>query len=253
MEESKRKHFSVSSVGSPTTPPPITVGEFFAELIQAAKMTSELKQQFAHILWIGGATDTGKSTIAQNLAARHEWHVYHYDKKDEEHHIKLAEIVPEIQKFITASLDERWVIPEPRALFERSLFSFSHRFPLVLKDLLDLSLDTPIIAEGFGFLPELVQPLLSSPDQAIWLVPTESFKRASMERRGKPSFGKLTSNPEKAILNLLTRDMMLANCYREQVSACGYNLLEIDGSRSAEQMTDLIEAHFVEYLATLPP
>lgn len=97
----------------------------------------------------------------------------------------MVETVPEIQKFNEASLDERWVIPEPKALLERALFSFSHRFPLVIDDLLGLPKDQPILAEGFGFLPELVHPLLSNPQQAIWLVPTESFKRDSMERRGK--------------------------------------------------------------------
>jgi 2-phosphoglycerate kinase len=214
-------------------------------------MISELKDQLAHVLWMGGATDTGKSTIAQNLAARHETYVYHYDKSDAEHHIKLAETVPEIQKFIAASLDERWVIPEPRALFERSLFSFFHRFSLVIEDLLGLPNDKPIIAEGFGLLPEFVHPMLSSHHQAIWLVPTESFKRDSMERRGKPSFGKLTSNPEKTKTNLFTRDMMLADYYRKQVLSYGFVLYEIDGSRSAEQMTDLVEAHFAKYLARL--
>jgi 2-phosphoglycerate kinase len=214
-------------------------------------MIAELKKQLAHILWIGGATDTGKSTIAQNLAARQEMYIYHYDRTDEEHHTKLAKTVPEIQKFIEASLDERWVVPEPRALFERSLFSFHQRFSLVIEDLIALPNDKPIIAEGFGLLPELVHPILSSYYQAVWLVPTESFKRNSMERRGKPSFGKLTSNPERAKANLLTRDLMLADYYRKQVSSYGYTLHEVDGSRTAEQMTDLVEAHLAEYLQTL--
>ncbi len=214
-------------------------------------MISEMKKLLTHVLWIGGATDTGKSTIAQRLATRHELHVYHYDKTDAEHHRKLAETVPEIQRFNEASLDERWVIPEPSILFERALYSFSHRFALAIDDLLALPKDKPIIAEGFGLLPELVHPILSNRYQAIWLVPTQSFKRHSMERRGKPSFGKLTSNPEKAKMNLFLRDTMLADYYRKQVPIYGYTLYEIDGSRSIEQMMDLVEAHFANYLPTL--
>ncbi len=210
-----------------------------------------MKKQFAHVLWIGGATDTGKSTIAQTLAARHEMYVYHYDKTDAEHHIKLSKTVPEIQTFNKASLDERWVIPEPKFLYERLLFSFHHRFPLVMEDLLRLPNDKPVIAEGFGFLPEHIHPLLSSDHQAIWLAPTELFKRDSMERRGKPSFGKLTSNPEKAKANLFERDRLLVEYYRKQVRSYGYTLCEIDGSRSVEQVTDLVEAHFAKYLAIL--
>lgn len=210
-------------------------------------MSYELKKRLAHVLWIGGATDTGKSTLAESLVSRHGMHVYHYDKFDAQHHEKLAKTVPEIQQFIDASLDERWVYPQPSALLARSLNSFVHRFPLVIEDLLALSGDKMVIAEGFGLLPELVHLLLSSHNQAIWLVPTETFKLDSMERRGKPSFGKLTRDPEKAKTNLFTRDKMLADHYRKQVPAFGYTLLEIDGSRSVEEMTDLIDAYFAKY------
>lgn len=209
------------------------------------------KERLAHVLWIGGATDTGKSTIAQNLASRHGMCVYHYDKTDAEHHQKLAETVLEIRQFNEASLDERWVYPEPGALLARSLKSFSYRFPIVIEDLLALPSDKPIIAEGFGLLPELVHPLLSSHYQAIWLIPTETFKLDSMARRGKPSFGKSISNPEKAKTNLFTRDMMLAEYYRKQVSAFGYACLEVDGSHSAEEMTDLVGQHFSKHVSSL--
>ncbi len=214
-------------------------------------MISDLKKQLVHVLWMGGATDTGKSTIAQNLAARHALYIYHYDKTDAEHHIRLAKTVPEIQEFNESSLDERWVTPDRGVLHERLLLSFYHRFFLVIEDLLGFPNDKPIIAEGFGLLPEFVHPVLSDHHQAIWFVPTESFKRDSMERRGKPSFGKLTSNPEKAKMNLFARDMMLADDYRRQVLSYGYTLYEIDGLRSVEQMTDLVEAHFAKHLTAL--
>ena len=206
------------------------------------------KEQLAHVLWIGGATDSGKSTIAQNLASRHGMNVYHYDKADAEHHQKLAETILEIRQFMEASLEERWVDPEPTALLTRSLKSFSYRFPLVMEDLLAFPGDRPVIAEGFGFLPELVHPLLSSQYQAIWLVPTETFKLDSMRRRGKPSFGKFVSNPEKAKRNLFQRDRMLAEYYRERVLAVGYTWLEVDGSHSVSAMADLIDQHFARYL-----
>ncbi len=207
----------------------------------------ELKKQLAHVLWIGGATDTGKSTIAQNLAEHHGLQVYHYDKTDAEHHMKLAKTISEIRQFNEASLDERWIHPEPKALFERALFSFSHRFPLVIEDLLALPNNKPIIAEGFGLLPELIHPILSSHYQAVWCVPTEAFKWESMARRGKPSFAKLTSDPGRAKMNLFTRDMLLAEYYRKQVWSYGYTLYEIDGSRSAQEMTDVIDEHFSKY------
>lgn len=210
-------------------------------------MGPELRAQLIHVLWIGGATDTGKSTIARNLSARHGMRVYHYDQTDVEHHIKLAETIPEIQKFNDASLDERWVYPEPQDLFERSLRSFSLRFSLMVEDILALPNDIPIIAEGFGLLPELIYPMLSSLYQAIWFVPGEKFKWDSMARRGKPSFANMTTDPEKAKMNLFRRDVLLADYYRRQVPAYGYTLLEIDGTRSIEEVADLTDEHFAKY------
>lgn len=214
-------------------------------------MSQELREQLSRVLWMGGATDTGKSTVAQNLADCHGLYVYQYDKTDAKHLEKLAGTVPEIRKFNESSLDERWVYPEPAAMVEFLLIAFSHRFPLMLQDLLTLPGDKPIVVEGFGLLPEFVHPFLSSRHQAIWLVPTEKFKWESMTRRGKPSFAKLTGDPEKAKMNLFARDMLLADYYRKQVSAYGYTLYEVDGSISIEEMTMLVNAHFAKYLESV--
>ena len=211
-------------------------------------MTQAGPQAFSHVLWIGGATDSGKSTLAQKLAERHGLQIYHYDKRDLAHHEQLAQTRPAYQAFLTASLDERWVYPAPAELFQRMLESFQDRFPLVMQDLIALPRERGILAEGFGLLPGLLAPLLTHPAQALWLVPAEDFKLASMRRRGKPSFGAQVSDPERAKTNLLERDRLLTEYLREQVSKYGYTLVEVDGSRSAGEMADLIEAHFAPFL-----
>ncbi len=212
-------------------------------------MITEPNKPLAHILWIGGATDSGKSTVAQNLAQRYSIPVYHYDKVDNEQIEKLAKTVPEVRKFFNASMEERWVRSTPKMMFDFLMISFPYRFELVIESLLEMPKDKPIIVEGFGFLPELVHPILSSHHQAIWFVPTEKFKRESMARRGKPSFASSLTNPEQAKMNLFTRDMMLADYYRKQVLSYGYTLCEIDGSQSADEMTSTTEFHFAKYLS----
>jgi 2-phosphoglycerate kinase len=211
-------------------------------------MILELNKQLAHILWIGGATDSGKSTVAHNLAQRYGIFVYHYDKVDNEQMEKLAKTIPEVHQFFNASMEERWIHPTPKMMFDFLLILFPHRFQLVIESLLEMPKDKPIIVEGFGLLPELVHPLLSNHHQAIWFVPTEKFKWESMTRRGKPSFASSLTNPEQARINLFTRDMMLADYYRKQVLSSGYTLCEIDGSQSADEVTDLVEFHFAKYL-----
>ncbi len=64
--------------------------------------------------------------------------IYHYDQRDLAHHEQLAQTHPAYQAFLAASLDERWVYPEPEELFQRMLQSFQDRFPLVIQDLIAL-------------------------------------------------------------------------------------------------------------------
>ena len=208
----------------------------------------EVKKQLAHILWIGGATDSGKSTVAAMLAEHWNIPVYHFDRADSRQIEILAKNIPEVSQFLQASLEERWIQPTPKMMFEYLLLTFPYRFTLVIEDLLQMSQDRPVIVEGFGLLPELVHPVLSSSNQGIWFVPTDAFKWDSMLRRNKPSFASQVSDPQKARMNLVARDKMLADYYRQQVPAYGYRLLEIDGSRSVEEIMHLVEIHFSKYM-----
>ena len=202
----------------------------------------------SYVLWIGGATDSGKSTAAQTLTERYQLQVYHYDGHDLAHHEQLAKTSPSYRAFLAASLDERWVYPQPEALLQRALRSFRDRFPLVIEDLLAYPSERPIVAEGFGLLPELLAPLLSSPSQAIWLVPAKEFKLDSMTRRGKPSFGPQVSDPERAKINVYTRDLLLATYLKEQVSRYSYTLFEVDGTRPPDGVANMLEQHFASFL-----
>jgi len=105
-----------------------------------------------------------------------------------------------------------------------------------------------VLAEGFGFTPELLSPVLSNKRQAIWLVPTEEFKRESMKRRNKPSFRDQVSNPERATRNVFRRDMLLAERVKAQAQSRGLTIYEVDGSRSAQEIATLIEHHLEPFL-----
>jgi hypothetical protein len=212
-------------------------------------MPPELRQALAHVLWIGGAADAGKSTVARMLAERRGLQVYHYDRRDQAHIERLAQADPRCRAFLAASLDERWVQPDPDELARRALQVFRDRIPLVVEDLLALPRETQIVAEGFGLLPELLAPLLFHPRQALWLAPSVDFKQASMARRGKPSFAALVSDPKRARANLLARDHLLAEHIRAQVRQYGGVLYEIDGARSAAEMVDRIDRYFSPLLS----
>jgi hypothetical protein len=215
-------------------------------------LTPDLKRQLAHILWIGGAPDCGKTSIARSLGDRFHLPVYHYGREDAAQVERLAQSVPEVRRFQEASLEERWVQTTPQRMFEFLMLSFSHRFELVLESLVQTPGAQLLIVEGFGLLPELLKPALSSPNQALWLAPTRQFKRESMERRGKPSFAAALSNPQIGKSNLLERDLLLGEHYRRQAAALGLVLYEVDGSRSLEEMVEITRRHFAGYHPLFP-
>ncbi|MHC5033796.1 MAG: hypothetical protein ACYTFZ_02005 [Planctomycetota bacterium] len=208
----------------------------------------ELREALSHVLWIGGGTDAGKTTVSQIIAERYGLQLYNYDRRDAPQIERLAQTLPRYRAFLSASLDERWVDRDPEDLVQWHMQSQRDRFPLVMEELLDLPGEPALLAEGYGLTPELVSPVLSSNRQAIWLVPTEEFKRASMKRRNKPSFRDKTSNPERATSNVFTRDMVMAGRIKEQAQSRGLRVYEIDGSGSVEDTAAVVEQHFEPFL-----
>lgn len=202
-----------------------------------------------HILWIGGATDTGKSTIARQLGETYALPVYHYDEYDLTHHQELAQTDPKIEAYLQASLEENWVQQTPETLRERTLNSFNYRFPLVVRDLEALRAEKWIIAEGFGFTPELIMPYLADKQQAIWLIPSLEFKIAAVERRNKPSFRFKTSDPDRAKSNLVNRDLLLAQYYEEETAKYDGRCVVVDETKSIEDMVALVKSHFAPFLS----
>ena len=217
------------------------------------RSTVELAAALAHVLWIGGATDSGKSTVAHILVEKHGLHAYHYDRFDREvlpgHWARVdPERHPHMYATRIADRDWMWVDTTPEQLVERWLRTTPERFELTVEDLLSLPSAPPIIAEGYGFTPDLVSPLLSSPRQAIWLISTEAFKLATYERRDKGAFTN-TRNPARARYNHIGRDLLLAEYFRERAHQLQVAVVEIDGSRSVDEVVALVEAHFEPYLS----
>ena len=49
-----------------------------------ATLSADLKMALGNVLWIGGAADSGKTSVARALTERHGWQAYHYDRYDRE-------------------------------------------------------------------------------------------------------------------------------------------------------------------------
>src|SRR5215216_3586745 len=163
----------------------------------------------AHVLWIGGAPDAGKTTIARPLAARHRWRWYSCDVHTHDHIARSDPTqLPATYAKLDKSIDERWVHPTPEELLRSIVAINAERFPLILADLRAMPTRPLILAEGPSLHPQLVAPLLTSRHQAIWLVPTEAFALASAAGRDKPRGRDQASDPERYRRNLLERNRL---------------------------------------------
>ncbi|HUZ11601.1 MAG TPA: hypothetical protein VMU93_01955 [Caulobacteraceae bacterium] len=200
-------------------------------------------------LWIGGATDAGKTTAARRLALIHTLALYECDRTDRAHHEQLATSLPAYRDMLDQSLDERWVETTPQALLQRALESFADRFALILGDLERLARrGRPVLAEGFCLTPDLVAPHLEDARRAIWLIPTETFKHRSWQRRGKPSWRDEVSDPARGADNLFTRDLLLGQEIARQAQAHGFATLTVDAAVAEDTLTAQLQERFGPFL-----
>src|SRR5215213_8270478 len=142
-------------------------------------------------------------------------------------------------------MDERWVSRSPETMLETFHWFRGEGFGLIVEDLLRLPPGPGVIVEGFRLLPRLVAPLLSTPARAVWLLPTPGFRRAVFESRGGSAWGFLarTSDPERALRNLLERDRMFTEILREETARLGLPAIEVDTTSTeddlARRVTDI--------------
>ena len=196
-----------------------------------------------HIRWIGGGSGAGKSTVSRQLAEKHGLRLYKYDEMQSSHTARSNPADhPLLHAFLAMTMDERWAQRTPEEMF-RTFHGFQGEgFELLLEDLLDMPTDQLILVEGFKLLPRLVAPLLSQPNQAVWLIPTPRFRRVALESRGSLwSIAGRTSDPERALSNLLARDAISTEEVFKEAAALQLNTIEIDGSFSVDELVARVE------------
>ena len=199
-----------------------------------------VRKELRHVYWIGGGSGAGKSTIARRIAAQHGFRVYATDDVMADHARRSThEDAPLLHKFMAMDMDERWVNRSPKTLLETFHWFQGEGFKLIIEDILGLPREPAIIVEGFRLLPRLVKPLLSVRDHAVWLLPTPAFRQAVVQDRGGSSWGFLakTTNPERALRNLLERDRMFTDILREETARLEMPVIEVDATMTENDLT----------------
>ena len=188
-----------------------------------------LRDQLRHVRWIGGGSGAGKSTVATELAARYSMQLYQCDTTLGKHGRTNADDAPLFNAFVAMDMDQRWVNRSPPVMLATFHGFQGERFDLIVEDLLALDGATTILAEGFRLLPRLVSPLLVHPNQAVWLLPTPQFRRDALDSRGSTwEIPNRTSDPGRALANLLERDALFTDELREEARILHLRTIEVD-------------------------
>lgn len=194
---------------------------------------------------IGGSPCSGKSSIAEHLAAEHHLQFYKADDHEDEHPRRVdPERHPTMARYGGMGWNEIWSVPTEQAVSD--LFAYyRERFEMVLQDLATFDPEQPLLAEGFPFLPELIHPLGVNHKRAIYLVPTYDFQMQYYSQRPwVPGILAQCADPQQAFNNWMQRDYLSGRQILQQAQALGYRCVEVDGSLRLDEMASLVRGYF---------
>ncbi|MBA3747942.1 MAG: hypothetical protein H0W96_10700 [Solirubrobacterales bacterium] len=138
-----------------------------------------------HVLWIGGAPGSGKSTVAKLLARRHGLRLYAADTQTWAHRDRaLAAGNAAAQRWESLTPAERTRCSTPAELLAMSLHH--ERGSMVVDDLRALPQSPQIVAEGSTLPAWAVARGIAARSQAVWLIPTAAFQHAQLAARSTP-------------------------------------------------------------------
>ncbi|WP_203720578.1 shikimate kinase [Paractinoplanes brasiliensis] len=188
------------------------------------------------VIWVGGGSGAGKSTVARRLAAKHGLHLYDTDAVMAGHAARCDPVSsPHLAAFLRMSMDERWLRP-PEVMLETFHWFRGEGFDLILDDL--ARHPKPVIAEGFRLLPALVP----RPARAVWLLPASQFRRAAFDSRGSTwQIASRTSDPPRALANLLERDRLFTERLRAETRALGLATVDVQPGMTVDELTVRVE------------
>lgn len=144
-------------------------------------------QTSTQIYWLGGSPCSGKSSVAERLAAEFNVQLYHVDVEFDRHIEGFTvEDQPALTTWLAGDCAERWLKPVA-TLTADVMACYAEHFTFILDDVRRMVASEmrgqPLLVEGTALLPELVQPHLAADHHGLWLVPTPEFQQRHYRQR----------------------------------------------------------------------
>lgn len=182
------------------------------------------------IILIGGTSHAGKSTLAQNLAAKLNWNYLSTDKLAR--HPGKPWIQPN-KKIIPQHVVEHYQNLSIEALF---LDVISHYEKNVLPQVEDiLRSEEYLIIEGSALYPELVKNLVyENGFKAIWLTASEQLFRNRIYKQS--NFDNVGENEKYLIEKFLQRTLLYNKRMMESVENLGFMSIDVESTSTLEEL-----------------
>ena len=194
--------------------------------------------ELRHVLWIGGSSGAGKTTISRRIARRHGLRWYNADARTWAHRDRAIDAGHAAAlRWEALTPHERWTEATPAEMLEMSLYR--ERGDMVVDDLRGMPTSPLVVAEGTTVPPAVVSSGVADPARAVWLLPTPQFRQARVEARGGP-------RPSDALYALMAAEI------GREASEHRVPTLTVDGSRGIAEMVAAVEEHFADALAAGP-
>ncbi len=173
---------------------------------------------------IGGSSHAGKSTLAQNLAAKLNWNYLSTDKLAR--HPGKPWIQPN-KKFIPEHVVEHYKNLSPEELF---LDVISHYEKNVLPQVENIVYsEENLILEGSALYPGLVKNLVNKNGvKAIWLTASEQLFRNRIYKES--NFDNVGKDEKYLIEKFLQRTLLYNKRMMEWVKQCGFMYINVESS-----------------------
>ncbi len=197
------------------------------------------------IYWLGGSTCAGKTTISNILSEKYGFIVYHCDEYLAKHIEKSnAQDHPNLNQVSKISWNDILSMKVEEYL-KWTIGLFKEEFKMILEDLYKFSDGSPILVEGVGLLPELINNEISDINHAIWIVADELFyKRHQMERVELFKRIKECSNPDQALENYINYDLAMGRYIMNDAKRLGLSAIQIVDDCEIMKKVETISSYF---------
>lgn len=195
--------------------------------------------------FIGGSPCSGKSTITEILAKKHDLYYFKVDDfLDKYIDIGASEGRPVCTRIKSMTPEETWM-RDPMIQCEEELSWYREVFGYVCEEIAQIQNVKGIIAEGAAYLPDLMKSINIPNNRYLSITPTKDFQVSHYSKREwVPYVLQDCSDKDKAFENWMERDALFAKDVQRQCEENGYLSLVNDGKREIEELIHLVEEHF---------